>query len=374
MSDTLTLETAIRRSARVSQVEGMFDVKPSKRSVVEIEVPDELRAVAGGHGERSWSVGLIVGPSGSGKSSVARHLWPERFAAEPEWRDDRALVDDFPTPIKETVKLLTSVGLGSPPAWLRPFAKLSTGEQFRASVARVLADTDDDLLPWPPMVIDEFTSTVDRRVAQIGSAAVARTVRDRRQKLVAVTCHFDVIDWLQPDWVYRPDAVDFEWRRLQRRPSLDFYVAPVHRSAWRLFRHHHYLSGSLHNAAKCFCAFDRATDEPVAFSSYIHFAHPRVRDIKMSHRTVVLPDYQGLGLGGALTEFVGQRLHEQGYRFHATLAHPALIAHRLKSPRWRSLGRSKGPSSSKTIAARLVSTHTDPRKLATVSFAYVPED
>ena len=53
-------------------------------------------------------------------------------------------------------------------------------------------------------VVDEFTSVVDRTVAQIGSAALVRAVRRRNQKFVAVTCHYDVIDWLDPDWVFQP--------------------------------------------------------------------------------------------------------------------------------------------------------------------------
>ena len=78
--------------------------------------------------------------------------------------------------------------------------------------------------------MDEFTSVVDRTVARIGSAALARTVRGRGLRFVAVSCHDDIIDWLQPDWVYRPalavggektDAGDaFTWRLLRRRPRI----------------------------------------------------------------------------------------------------------------------------------------------------------
>ena len=41
-------------------------------------------------------------------------------------------------------------------------------------------------------VFDEYTSVVDRTVAQIGTAALAKTVRARGQQFVAVTCHEDV--------------------------------------------------------------------------------------------------------------------------------------------------------------------------------------
>jgi GNAT superfamily N-acetyltransferase len=314
------------------QVEGMFDVPPSKSSKMSLEVPDALVTAASADAAR-WSVGLIVGPLS----------------------------------VKEVVGLLTAVGFGSPPAWLRPFHVLSTGEQFRATLARALADQDADGLP---VVMDEFTSTVDRQVAQVGSHAVQKAVRRRGAQLVAVTCHFDVIDWLQPDWVFRPDSVDFEWRRLQRHPPIELEVREVGREAWTVFRHHHYLSNDLHVAAKCVAAFHR--DQPVAFNAYYRFPHPRAKNIMVSSRTVVLPDYQGLGIGGRLTEYVGQMLWDNGgWRYRATLAHPALIAYRRASPRWREAAGENKPSRSRK-PKRLMKQHMNPRKLATRTFEYVP--
>ncbi len=80
--------------------------------------------------------------------------------------------------IKEITALLSSVGFSSPLAWLRPFEGLSIGERFRVTMARALAETRD------LTVIDELTSVVDRTVAQIGSAAIAKTVRRRQPRNV----------------------------------------------------------------------------------------------------------------------------------------------------------------------------------------------
>lgn len=175
----------IVRSPRVLQLEGIFDVPPSKRS-------EERWSVKMPIDERDWSVGLIVGPSGCGKSTVARKLLGEHMRSEFQWSSDRSLVDDFPKAmsIKEIVELLSSVGFSSPPSWLRPFGVLSTGQQFRVSLARLLSEN------LPISVVDEFTSTVDRTVAQLGSTALAKTVRRRKQKFVAVTCHEDVLNYL----------------------------------------------------------------------------------------------------------------------------------------------------------------------------------
>lgn len=60
---------------------------------------------------------------------------------------------------------LSSVGLGSVPAWLRPYHVLSEGEKFRAMMARVICDAPRQV------VIDEFRSVVDRQIAKIGASA-----------------------------------------------------------------------------------------------------------------------------------------------------------------------------------------------------------
>src|SRR5262249_31990363 len=170
------------RTARVLQLEGLFEIPPTQRSdvVIEANLPIE---------EKPWNIGLIVGPSGCGKTTVARELFGADLVSGFDWPEDYSLVDGFPESmsIKEITGLLSSVGFPSPPSWLRPFRVLSNGEQFRATIARALAENRS------LTVIDEFSSVVDRTVAQIGSAAVAKTVRRRNQKLIAVSCHYDIL-------------------------------------------------------------------------------------------------------------------------------------------------------------------------------------
>src|SRR6202030_2838196 len=115
----------------------------------------------------------------------------------------------------------------------------------------------------------EFLSGVDRRGARVGSAGAAKTVRrlGGGKKIVAVTCHYDVIDWLDPDWIYDPAADQFTWRSLQGRPGIALEICHVHRSAWRLFKHHHYLSAELNPTAQCFAGF--VGDQPAAFAAVI---------------------------------------------------------------------------------------------------------
>jgi hypothetical protein len=313
---------AIERTPRVKLLEGLFDVPPANRSERHWRVTLPLE-------EREWNVGLIVGPSGCGKSTLAR----ECFGAQPAltWPDDRAIVDAFPPElgIKEIVALLSSVGFSSPPAWLRPYRALSTGEQFRVRIARALAES-------PSLtVVDEFTSVVDRTVARIGSAAIARTVRADGRKFVAVTCHYDVVDWLDPDWTYDPAADHFTWRSLRRRPSLTLEICRVRRSAWRLFKHHHYLSADLNPSAQCYVAF--VEEQPAAFAAVISGPGPRGGHFR-EHRVVCLPDFQGVGIGNALSEFVAS-LYATRKRYFSRTSHPGMIRHRLRSPNWTCVSR-----------------------------------
>jgi GNAT superfamily N-acetyltransferase len=324
LETTIKISTPIERSARVQQVEGLFDLTPARSSELTWTVALPLD-------ERPWHVGLIVGPSGCGKSTIARQLWPGLHALQPAWPAERAVVDGFPAgmSIKEIVALLSAVGFSSPPAWLRPYGALSTGQQFRVALARLLSEQRD------LAVMDEFTSVVDRTVAQIGAHAVARAVRSRDQKFVAVTCHEDVGPWLNPDWIYRPDTGTFTWRLLQRRPAIRLQIWRVGREAWPLFKQHHYLNTELAPAAMCFAAF--WNDRPVAFSAWLPLLTRRGG--KREHRTVTLPDYQGVGIGHALSGYIASLWKALGYRATSTTAHPAMIARRLRSPDWRMIRR-----------------------------------
>lgn len=208
------------KSPRVLQLAGLFDVPPSAESENRWEVDLPVEAA-------DWQVGLVVGPSGSGKSTLAREAWPDALVDGYAWSPDRSVVDDFPADlsIKDVTGLLSSVGFSSPPSWLRPFAHLSNGEQFRVTLARALADVR------PVVVVDEFTSVIDRTVARVGSAAVAKAVRRTPgKKFVAVTCHYDVEGWLCPDWVVEMPAGTFA-RRSLRRPPIDLEVRRVHPAA-----------------------------------------------------------------------------------------------------------------------------------------------
>ncbi len=354
MKTTIERSTAIYRSGRVLQIAGIFDLPPARRSTVRWDVDLPIDG-------REWNVGLIVGPSGAGKSTVARGLFGPALVERFEWPQERSVLDAFPAEmgIKQISGLLSSVGFSSPPAWLRPFHVLSTGEQFRVFCARALAEQPD------LAVIDEFTSVVDRTVAQIGSAAIAKTVRRRGARLVAVTCHYDVLDWLQPDWVYEPAGNRFQWRSLRQRPPIALDVARVDgRQVWPLFKPHHYLSGNLWRSARCFLATiggtGLASGRPVAFGAVGGFPHPTAPGWR-EHRFVVLPDFQGIGIGNRFSEYLAGVFAASGRPYRGLTSHPAFIQHRLRSPLWKcyrrpQFSRQQGRRGRASISASLATT------------------
>lgn len=276
----LHVETRLDRSPRVKQLSGMFDVPATDKLAHHWtgDVPIE---------DREWNVGLIVGPSGAGKSSVSRQLFGEEQRLE--W-SSASVIDDFDKKfgIEQVAEICGAVGFNTIPSWMKPYGVLSTGEKFRVDLARRLLEGGDLVM------VDEFTSVVDRQVAHIGCHAVQKMIRKNKRKFVAVTCHYDVEDWLQPDWILEPATMAFRWRLLQRRPAIDVEMCRVDHSAWKLFAPFHYLTGDLHPAAQCYVLF--VNGQPAAFQGILHRPHAIARNIKASSRGVTLPDYQGLGL------------------------------------------------------------------------------
>jgi len=313
----------IERTARVMQIEGMFDIQKTKyaETIIPNNIPDLSKL--------EWNVGLIVGPSGAGKSTVAKQMFGELVDPDLEWSETNAVVDGFPKNItvKDISLLLTSVGFSSPPAWLRPHHTLSTGEKFRANMARLIAE-------YPELVVvDEFTSVVDRTVAQIGSAAIAKTVRRRNQKFVAVTCHYDVAEWLQPDWTYEPASGKFELRSLRQRPQLEMLTFRSDYSAWKLFSRHHYLNAEINKGAHIYIG--EIGGQPAALVGVIPMPSGTVSNAWRISRIVVTPDFQGAGVASKIMGVIGSAYKADNRRLYITTAHPAMIMALNKNLDWR---------------------------------------
>jgi GNAT superfamily N-acetyltransferase len=359
-----TLSCPVHSSYRVHQIAGMFDVPIAEKAerTFQFETPPI---------DDSWQIGCIVGLSGSGKSSIAKHLFPLAYAAgsERQWDSDKAVIDNFgELPIKTITNMLTVVGFSSPPSWIKPYSVLSNGEQFRCDLARALLDgrrlTADSSRGL--VVFDEYTSVVDRNIAKIASAALVKAIKRDSQlpsavcnlpSFVAVTCHYDILDWLEPDWVLDTATGKVQRYctegRLLRRPIIELDIFRCERRLWHRFKTHHYLSGDLAKNCRCYAAVLRRRQTadgslqpdtsgagapllpsvPVSFCALI--PQQGVERWYRVSRIVTLPDYQGVGIGSKFLDALAELYVGQDYRFSMTASHPSVRSHCQRSERWK---------------------------------------
>lgn len=275
------------------------------------------------HPPADFTIGVIVGPSGSGKSSLLREFFAPPVT--PVWDPSRSVAAHFAS-ADEAIALLGGVGFNTIPSWLRPYHVLSTGEKARADVARQI-QTD--------AVVDEFTSTVDRDTARSMARSFSRLVQQRGyRRVVLATPHADIVPWLEPDWCFDTGIGNFLPRGALQRPRLEAEVRRCPPELWSAFAPHHYLSHRLNKVSSTYALV--IDGKPVGFTAVLPFPHPVVTHAYRGHRTVILPSWQGLGLGIRLSEAVASILRSEGKRFFSRTAHPRLGQYRDARPdKWR---------------------------------------
>jgi GNAT superfamily N-acetyltransferase len=268
-----------------------------------------------------WGIGLIVGPSGSGKSTILNSLGGEQVV---EWTPNRSVASHF-ADADAARDRLGAVGLNSIPAMLRPHHVLSTGEKFRADLARRLSDG---------AIIDEFTSVVDRNVAKSCANALRRYADARGvRRLILASCHYDIIEWLQPDWTFDTSTGQMAGRGAVQRPAIHIELLPCKASAWSAFSQHHYLDANINLSARCWLAIWGGV--PVGFASCIAFPNQHWKNGWRGHRTVILPDFQGLGIGTRISDAVGEIILAEGGRYFSKTSNHRMGEYRNASARWR---------------------------------------
>lgn len=347
-----------KQTFRVASVMGTYDLQDNaieEHFVGNIDLPD------------NWQIGLIVGNSGTGKTTIAKELFADAYVTNFEYNAE-TILDDMPkeASVEQITRTFTSVGLASVPTWLKPYSVLSNGEKMRCDLARAI------LMPNELFVFDEFTSVVDRTVAKIGSFAMQKAIRKTKKKFIAVGCHEDVEDWLLPDWVFDTNSMTFRICEGQKknRPTcrLDIYETKAKDHYWSIFRKHHYLSHSHNNASRVFVA--TLDGKLCAFTSMLPFPHPKKKGFWNGHRTVVLPDFQGLGLGLTLRNWVANKFKQEGKGVIMTTSNPAMMASLKKSEKWITTRIGRTSSGGGKIQNKNKKNSTSCNRI-TASFEYV---
>jgi energy-coupling factor transporter ATP-binding protein EcfA2 len=320
----IELKTKILNDKYTQYVYESFDIQ--NREETSVSIPMRL----GGAKEFDWNIGLILGGSGSGKTTILKRMGGIKKLT---FDTKKPLISNFDwLEPKDATRVLTSMGLSSVPTWLRPFHTLSNGEQYRATLAYLVSSAKDGEV----ILVDEYTSVVDRDVAKAMSFALQKYIRRENKRIILATCHYDILEWLMPDWTCSPEKGGVLERcdyLRQGRPKITLQVSRVEAETWDFFKKHHYLT-ELNNKAYAHYLFEW-NDKPIGINVISPLPSGSLKSSFRESRIVVLPDYQGLGLGYEISKFTGSIYKSIGRRYYTKTVHPSLGEKRNSSDDWR---------------------------------------
>jgi len=285
--------------------------------------------------QSTYNVGLIIGASGSGKTTLAKEMFgPACFE---ELLDlSKPVIEQFRSSMSydDCVNALTGIGLSQVPCWVKPAGALSNGQRVRAEVALQLASNR------PFVVIDEFTSVVDRNVAKVMAHCVQKYARKQDRQIVLLSCHYDVAEWLNADWVIDCNRAEFLdrrclWRGFKRKEEIKFEIAGCQRNTWKRFSQYHYLSKRLPGGhIETFGVY--LGGKQIGFQCFANYVPTRKGQVRIMHsnRTVIHPDYVGFGLGMKVINLTSAHMKQLGYRVMAKFSSIPVYNSMSKNKDW----------------------------------------
>ncbi len=386
-----TESTAAELRLRVIREPAVTPMSPRKRAVCwDFGIPpheppnsvaDDLRIAC-----RPGTITALVGPSGSGKSSLLNALAEElgRVAwVDREKLDRRRCVIDLIAPrqpLATAMRILTACGLGEPRLWVRSPEDLSDGERFRAALARAIGRAVGCPAP-APILCDEFTAILHRRLARALAFNLRKLVSRTSLTLFVATAHEDLLDDLQPDQLVRlgngsPRAATRA--PCPRRFSLHrrLVVEPGSVRDYSLFSAMHYRHrDGLGFVDKVFLLREQPGGEPLGILVFAHGPMELAlrnqstggrfvrnlrrlnRELRVLRRLVMHPDVRGCGLGHV---FVRRTLPLVGVRFIECLAAMGTVNPVFERAGMRRVGQCALPRGRLAILERLRRLKLDP--------------
>lgn len=138
-----------------------------------------------------------------------------------------------------------------------------------------------------------------------------------------------------------------------------------------MFRKYHYLDHDISKSGVNYVGL--INNISVVFISIIHFPHPQIKNLKKVHRIVVLPDYQGVGIGVRFLDFMGE-IYKKNWIFGITTSNSSLVFSLKKNKRWRCIFSGRMPKiGEKTNLKSLKKTASNNRLTTSWFYDYSPQ-
>lgn len=195
---SLTLQSEVFTDFRCQMAANSLDIDVNKKSIHHLEI-DNINT------PENWNIGLVYGASGSGKTTLIKHLFGDD-CFKVIMDENLPVINQLPAELTydECAAILSGIGLTSVPCWIRPIKTLSNGQKARAEAALLMFSNENVVL------IDEWTSVVDRTVAKAMSHCVQKFARKNNKKIILCSCHYDILEWVRPDWLIDCNKQEFQ--------------------------------------------------------------------------------------------------------------------------------------------------------------------
>lgn len=332
------LKSDVNKEFRCQVAANSLDIDVEKKSIHHLKI-DNIKI------PNNWNIGLVYGNSGSGKTTMIKHLFGENIF-DVKLDENKPIINQLPKDLsyEDCAKLLNGIGLNSVPCWIRPIKTLSNGQKARAEAVYLMTKSEKVVF------IDEWTSVVDRTVGKAMSLCLHKYAKRNNKKIILCSCHQDVLEWLQPDWMIDcnkqefilPKSEDFFFKK---REKLKFEIKEIDRRSWKYFSKYHYLSERL-PGGKLYLYGLFYNNNQIGFQCFANYTPYTKKNRKEgkkiifhSNRTVIHPDYNGLGLGIKLINETSRLLlNKIDCRIMAKFSSTPVYKAMIKQDVWKYLG------------------------------------
>ena len=329
------LQSEVFNTFRCQAAANSLDIDVKKKSIHKLEI-NNINI------PKEWNIGLIYGASGSGKTTLAKHLFGENIF-DCSLDENKSIIDQLPKEYsyEDCANILNGIGLNSVPCWIRPIKTLSNGQKARAEAAYLMCKQDF-------ILIDEWTSVVDRTVAKAMSVCLHKFAKKHKKQIILLSCHYDILEWVKPDWLIDCNKQNFELPKTEdfffnEREKLEFTIKEVGRETWKYFSKYHYLSERL-AGGKLYLYGIFYEENQIGFQCFANYTPHRkgTKIIYHSNRTVIHPDYNGLGLGIKLINETSKLLKQKiNCRIMAKFSAIPVFKAMKKQKEWVFLGQNR---------------------------------